>query len=203
MGAGVTLLAMSPLGFCDNSRKEQRSNIIITLAYNLGRHDVGYHGGRIATPNIGRFARERTPGKLPCLSALFADPRRADDRTLADSLRHGSIRDYTLAKVRFATTERALVDLVASGSIVENTYSLSEQTRRRRGCPGLRQSGRAEKERGFPPIHCHGGSEALNKGASGKRGMALKVRDEVVCSPGRTVTAGDAASTAQRCGVPV
>lgn len=202
MGAGVTLLAMSPLGFCGNSRKEQRSNIIITLAYNLGRRDVGYHGGRIATPNIGRFARERTPGKLPCLSALFADPRRADDRTLASSLRHRRIRDYTLAKVRFATTERALVDLVASGSIVENTYSPSEQTRRRRGCPGLRQSGRVEGT-GFPPIHCHGGSEALNKGASGKRGMALKVRDEAVCSPGRTETAGDAASTAQQCGVPV
>jgi hypothetical protein len=193
---------MSPLGFCGNSRKEQRSNIIITLAYNLGRRDVGYHGGRIATPNIGRFARERTPGKLPCLSALFADPRRADDRTLASSLRHRRIRDYTLAKVRFATTERALVDLVASGSIVENTYSPSEQTRRRRGCPGLRQSGRVEGT-GFPPIHCHGGSEALNKGASGKRGMALKVRDEAVCSPGRTETAGDAASTAQQCGVPV
>ncbi len=113
LGAGAALLTMSPLGFCDN-KKEQKPNIIIILADDLGWADVGYHGGRIATPNINRLSREGV--RLENFHACpLCSPTRAGLMTGRWPIRYGMGESVITPwrKYGLPTTERTLADLVA------------------------------------------------------------------------------------------
>lgn len=71
--ANVTT-AMAQAG--DDASAEQRPNIIIILADDLGWADVGYHGSDIETPHIDRLANEGV--KLNRFYATpFCSPTRA------------------------------------------------------------------------------------------------------------------------------
>ncbi len=115
LGAGATLLTMSPPGLC-NDKKERKPNIVIILADDLGWADVGYHGGRIATLNIDRLAREgvRLENFHVC---PLCSPTRAGLMTGRWPIRYGMGESVITPWRRYGlpTTERTLADLVAKG----------------------------------------------------------------------------------------
>ena len=70
------------------SAAEERPNIIIILADDLGWADVGYHGSDIETPHIDRLAKEGV--KLNRFYATpFCSPTRAALMTGRDPLKLG------------------------------------------------------------------------------------------------------------------
>jgi arylsulfatase B len=94
--------------------KTQKPNIIIILADDLGWADVGYHGGRIATPNIDRLAREGV--RLENFHACpLCSPTRAGLMTGRWPIRYGMGEAVITPwrKYGLPTTERTLADLVA------------------------------------------------------------------------------------------
>ena len=58
---------------------DERPNIVIILADDLGWADVGYHGSDIETPNIDRIAKEGEAEPLLCHAVLLAYTCCADD----------------------------------------------------------------------------------------------------------------------------
>ena len=56
--AAILALGCSPSAPEPEAAEAPKPNIVILLADDLGYHDVGFHGGPIATPNIDRIARE-------------------------------------------------------------------------------------------------------------------------------------------------
>ena len=113
MGSGAALLTISPLGLCSN-KQGRKPNIIIILADDLGWGDVGYHGGRIATPNIDRLAREGV--RLENFHACpLCSPTRAGLMTGRWPIRYGMGEAVITPwrKYGLPTTERTLADLVA------------------------------------------------------------------------------------------
>ena len=64
------------------SASEQRPNVIVIVADDLGWNDVGFHGGDIDTPSLDRLAAEGME-----LNRFYTTPicspntRRADDRS--------------------------------------------------------------------------------------------------------------------------
>ncbi|MHC4735992.1 MAG: sulfatase-like hydrolase/transferase, partial [Planctomycetota bacterium] len=110
--AAGTLL--SPLHKTYAAAKTQKPNIIIILADDLGWADVGYHGGRIATPNIDRLAREGV--RLENFHACpLCSPTRAGLMTGRWPIRYGMGEAVITPwrKYGLPTTEQTLADLVA------------------------------------------------------------------------------------------
>ena len=148
LGAGAALLTMSPLGFCGDM-KEQKPNIIIILADDLGWADVGYHGGRISTPSIDRLAREgvRLENFHVC---PLCSPTRAGLMTRRWPIRYGMGESVITPwrKYGLPTSERTLADLVAKAGY------------ERRGVIGKWHLGHYKKEylplnRGFTHFYGH------------------------------------------------
>ena len=91
-----------------------KPNIVIILADDLGWADVGYHGGKIATPNIDRLAREGV--RLENFHACpLCSPTRAGLMTGRWPIRYGMGESVITPwrKYGLPTTERTLADLVA------------------------------------------------------------------------------------------
>jgi len=104
----------SPFYQTYSAAKLQKPNIIIILADDLGWADVGYHGGRIATPNIDRLAREGV--RLENFHACpLCSPTRAGLMTGRWPIRYGMGEAVITPwrKYGLPTTERTLADLVA------------------------------------------------------------------------------------------
>jgi arylsulfatase B len=112
-GAGA---ALSPLYKACAGPKTEKPNIIIILADDLGWGDVGYHGGRIATPNIDRLAREgvRLENFHTC---PLCSPTRAGLMTGRWPIRYGMGGSVITPwrKYGLPTTEKTLADLLAEG----------------------------------------------------------------------------------------
>ena len=111
--AGAALLTTSSPGLC-NDDTTQKPNIIIILADDLGWADVGYHGGKISTPNIDRLAREgvRLENFHVC---PLCSPTRAGLMTGRWPIRCGMGESVITPwrKYGLPTDERTLADLVA------------------------------------------------------------------------------------------
>ena len=89
-------------------------NVVILLADDLGFADVGYHGGKIETPNIDRLAREGV--RLERFYACpVCSPTRAGLMTGRHPLRFGLMRAVIppWRKYGMPTDERTLADLLA------------------------------------------------------------------------------------------
>ena len=91
LAASVFLLAAcgaSPAPSGDNSLP----NIVLIVPDDLGRHDVSFHGGEIATPNIDRIAAE---GVLieRFYTAPICSPTRAGLMTGRYPIRYGLMRN--------------------------------------------------------------------------------------------------------------
>jgi len=113
LGVGAVLSTMLPLGFCEN-KKEQKPNIIIILADDLGWADVGYHGARIATPNIDCLSREGV--RIENFHACpLCSPTRAGLMTGRWPIRYGMGESVITPWRRYGlpTTEQTLAELVA------------------------------------------------------------------------------------------
>lgn len=61
--------ANAETGNGSNPSAEGKPNIIVLLADDLGRHDVGWHGGEIPTPNLDKLAKGGTS-----LDAFYVQP---------------------------------------------------------------------------------------------------------------------------------
>jgi len=112
-GAGAALLTMSPSGFCKDVTT-QKPNIIIILADDLGWADVGYHGGKISTPNINRLAREGVRMENFHVCPLCS-PTRAGLMTGRWPIRYGMGESVITPwrKYGLPTNEQTLANLVA------------------------------------------------------------------------------------------
>ncbi len=91
-----------------------KPNIVILLADDLGWADVGYHGGKIATPNIDRLAREGVLLENFHVTPLCS-PTRAGLMTGRWPIRYGMGESVITPWRRYGlpTTERTLADLLA------------------------------------------------------------------------------------------
>ena len=127
----------------------ERPNIVILLADDLGWRDVGYHGGKIDTPNIDRLAREgvRLENFHVC---PLCSPTRAGLMTGRWPIRYGMGESVITPwrKWGLPTTERTLADLTASAGY------------RRRGAIGKWHLGHYQKKflplsRGFTHFYGH------------------------------------------------
>jgi len=118
---GLASISAAALSGCTEIRRKSpqkpkgKPNIIIILADDLGWADVGYHGGKIATPNIDRLARQGV-----CLENFhvcpLCSPTRAGLMTGRWPIRYG-IGESVITpwrKYGLPTTERTLADLVAT-----------------------------------------------------------------------------------------
>lgn len=84
--AGLTAAQASEMA--SNNKSDERPNIVIILADDLGWGDVGYHGSDIQTPHIDRLAKEGA--KLNRFYATpFCSPTRAALMTGRDPLKLG------------------------------------------------------------------------------------------------------------------
>jgi len=143
IGLSAASIALSPVaGLAKKST--DKPNIVFILADDLGFKDVGYHGGRIKTPNIDKLASEGVrleqfyvqPVCSPTRSSLMTGryPIRyglqvgvvrpwakhglpLEERTLAQALREAG---YTTAMVRLIT----LPTFVTKGWTGTGTMSL-------------------------------------------------------------------------------
>ncbi|MHC4120408.1 MAG: arylsulfatase B [Planctomycetota bacterium] len=146
--AGAAALAMAPLAFGE-STNQRKPNIIIILADDLGWADVGYHGGRISTPNIDLLAREGV--RLENFHACpLCSPTRAGLMTGRWPIRYGMGEAVITPwrKYGLPTTERTLADLLAGAGY------------RRRGIVGKWHLGHYKKKylplnRGFTYFYGH------------------------------------------------
>lgn len=128
---------------------DQRPNIILIVADDLGWGDVGYHGGDIATPNIDRLAREGIQLENWHVCPLCS-PTRAGLMTGRWPIRYGMGESVITPwrKWGLPTTERTIADLLA-----EAGYE-------RRGAVGKWHLGHHKKEllplnRGFTFFYGH------------------------------------------------
>jgi hypothetical protein len=121
----VLFILFGLLAFAPVQAEEQRPNIIVILADDLGNADLGYRGGEIKTPNIDRLAMEGvrvesfygeplcTParaalmtGRYPMrhgLQTLVIFPSHTyglptDERTLPQALKEAGYQTYMVGK---------------------------------------------------------------------------------------------------------
>ena len=93
----------------------ERPNIVILLADDLGWADVGYHGGKIDTPNVDRLAREGLRLENFHVAPLCS-PTRAGLMTGRWPIRYGMGEAVITPWRRYGlpTTERTLADMLAT-----------------------------------------------------------------------------------------
>ena len=126
-----------------------RPNIVILLADDLGWGDVGYHGGRIATPHIDRLAAEGVRLENFHVASLCS-PTRAGLTTGRWPIRYG-MGEAVITPWRkwgLATTEHTIA------------YMLAEAGYKRRACVGKWHLGHYQREylplqRGFTFFYGH------------------------------------------------
>ncbi len=107
---GIVLLVFNSLACA-----AEEPNIVILLADDLGWADVGYHGGKIDTPNVDRFAREGlrlenfhvaplcSPTRVGLLTGRWPIRYGMGEGVITPWRRHG-----------LPTTERTLADMLAT-----------------------------------------------------------------------------------------
>src|SRR5690606_9605398 len=96
---------------------QDKPNIVILLADDLGFHDVGFHGGEIRTPNIDKLAAEGVELERFYVHPVCS-PTRAGLMTGRYPIRYGSMRAVypPWRKGGLDTTEKTLADgLAAAG----------------------------------------------------------------------------------------
>ena len=99
---------------CDVEVDEQKPNIVIIVADDLGWKDVGYHDGSIATPNLDRLAAEGVQLENWHVAPLCS-PTRAGLMTGRWPIRYG-MGESVITPWRqwgLPTTERTIADLLA------------------------------------------------------------------------------------------
>ncbi|HIE95728.1 MAG: arylsulfatase [Fuerstiella sp.] len=128
---------------------QQKPNIVIIVADDLGWKDVGYHGGDIATPNLDRLATEGVQLENWHVAPLCS-PTRAGLMTGRWPIRYGMGESVITPwrKWGLPTTERTIADLVATAGY------------ERRGAVGKWHLGHYKKEllplnRGFTSFYGH------------------------------------------------
>ena len=129
----VLFILFGLLAFAPVQAEEQRPNIIVILADDLGNADLGYRGGEIKTPNIDRLATEGvrvesfygeplcTParaalmtGRYPMrhgLQTLVIFPSHTyglptDERTLPQALKEAGYQTYMVGKWHLGHADR-------------------------------------------------------------------------------------------------
>ena len=94
---------------------QDKPNIVILLADDLGYHDVGFHGGEIRTPNIDSLASEGVELQRFYVHPVCS-PTRAGLMTGRYPIRYGSMRAVypPWRKGGLDTTEKTLADALGA-----------------------------------------------------------------------------------------
>lgn len=94
---------------------QDKPNIVILLADDLGYHDVGFHGGEIRTPNIDKFAEQGVELERFYVHPICS-PTRAGLMTGRYPIRYGSMRAVypPWRKGGLDTAEKTLADALGA-----------------------------------------------------------------------------------------
>lgn len=139
----VLLSAISCTGFAmQSASNEDRPNIVVIVADDLGTHELGCYGGtNVATPNIDRLAKEGIRLTNNYASCAMSVPIRASMYTGLYPVRHGSYRNHkkTFAQIKSIThymppTGYRLARAGKRDSAPESVYRFEELPGFKTGC---------------------------------------------------------------------
>ena len=92
----LLILCLMPLGILQAQEKRERLNVVIFIADDLGRNDIGPYGNRVVkTPNLDQFAKKAMVFNQAFATSPTCAPSRASIHTGLMPFRHGAHANHT------------------------------------------------------------------------------------------------------------